>query len=79
MARLHEYQGKALLAGAGVEVPRGVVARTPGEAADAAARLGGRVVLKIQAWTTGRKAMGGVRFADSPAEAEAAAGELLRM
>lgn len=79
MARLHEYQGKELLRGVGVEVPEGAVARSPAEAAAIARRLGGRVVLKIQAWTTGRKAMGGVRFADTPEAAGAEAGVLLAM
>lgn len=69
MARLHEYQGKAVLAQAGVAVPRGEVVRSPDEAAAAAKSLGGSCVLKIQAWTTGRAALGGVAFADSPAQA----------
>lgn len=50
-------------------VPRGLVARTPEEAELAAATIGCPVVIKIQAWTTGRAALGGVAFAKSPAEA----------
>jgi len=34
MARLHEYQGKALLANHGLTVPRGAAASTPEQAAD---------------------------------------------
>lgn len=79
MARLHEYQGKKLLSEAGVEVPRGGVAGSADEAGQIAAGLGGRVVVKIQAWTTGRKALGGVRFADTPDQAAAIAGEMLAM
>ncbi|MCP3903771.1 MAG: hypothetical protein GY715_09065, partial [Planctomycetes bacterium] len=79
MARLHEYQGKALLREEGVDVPRGAVARTPEEAATAARDVGSRVVLKVQAWITGRKARGGVVFADEPAEAEDHARTLLGM
>ena len=79
VARLHEHHGKTLLAKAGVAIPRGHVARTPSEAAHAARDIGGRVVLKIQAWTTGRAAMGGVAFADTPDQAEAAAKKLLGM
>lgn len=60
-------------------IPKGHVARTPAEAAHAARDIGGRVVLKIQAWTTGRAAMGGVAFADTPDAAEAAARKLLGM
>ncbi len=77
MARLHEYQGKALLKENGVAVPEGGPVRSPREARDLAARLGGRVVLKAQAWVTSRAAAGGVRFADGPAEAEAHAAALL--
>ncbi len=79
MARVHEYQGKALLAARGLRIPSGTAARTPGEARDIAASLGGKVVLKVQAWITGRKAKGGVIFVDTPDEAEAAAATLLGM
>ncbi|MHC4947053.1 MAG: ATP-grasp domain-containing protein [Planctomycetota bacterium] len=79
MARLHEYQGKALLAEHGLTVPAGRMARTPAEARDAAAALGGTVILKVQAWITGRAARGGVLRADDPAEAETAAARLLTM
>ena len=44
-----ETDAKALLAGIGIRVPRGSVATSPDEAATAAARLGDRVVMKIQA------------------------------
>ncbi|MDA0924790.1 MAG: acetate--CoA ligase family protein, partial [Proteobacteria bacterium] len=43
---LTEAEGKALFAAHGVPVPRGELARTPQEAADAALRLGFPVVLK---------------------------------
>ncbi len=79
MARLHEYQGKALLAQAGLNVPRGSVAASPDEAHRVAADLACPVVIKIQAWTTGRKAMGGVAFASTPGEAGEAAQRLLAM
>ena len=59
--------------------PRGTVVRRAADAPDAVRELGGTAVLKIQAWTTGRKAMGGVVFVDSPEEAEAAASRLLSM
>lgn len=79
MARLHEYQGKAILAEHGIAVPRGRVARSPAEAAAAAEELGGAVVLKVQAWITGRAAKGGIAFAHSPEEAQAATERLLAM
>ena len=79
MARLHEHRAKSILAGAGIAIPRGVVARSPDEAAGAAAELGGKVVVKIQAFTTGRKAIGGVAFSDAPGEAAAQAHRMLGM
>lgn len=78
MARLHEHQGKSLLAARGVTIPRGRVASSPAQAREIAAELApSRAVLKIQAWTTGRAALGGVAFANSPGEAETAAKRLL--
>ncbi|MEE8459538.1 MAG: ATP-grasp domain-containing protein, partial [Phycisphaerales bacterium] len=79
MARLHEYQGKKLLAEAGVAVPQGGPVTSPDEAAEMARRVGGRVILKVQAWITGRAAMGGIRFADTPQQARHEAAALLGM
>ena len=79
MARLHEYQGKAILATNGFKVPRGSPARTTKEAVAAAAELGGEVVVKIQAWTTGRAGIGGVAFAKKPNELLAHATRMLAM
>lgn len=77
MARLTEFQGKRLLAAEGITVPRGEIARTPSEAASAAARLGGAVVVKAQAWTTGRAGKGLIRFVESVDDAERAAAAIL--
>jgi succinyl-CoA synthetase beta subunit len=79
MARLHEYQGKAILAANGFKIPRGSSARTAEEAVTAAAKLGGEVVVKIQAWTTGRAGIGGVAFAKKPNELLAHAKRMLAM
>jgi len=79
MARLHEHQAKAILAGAGIAIPRGRVADSPEAAAAAARALGGKAVVKIQAFTTGRKAMGGIGFAASPDEAATHAARMLAM
>ena len=79
MARLHEYQGKAILAANGFKIPRGSPARTAEEAAAAAAKLGGEVVIKIQVWTTGRAGIGGVAFAKKPDEVRAHATRMLAM
>jgi succinyl-CoA synthetase beta subunit len=79
MARLHEYQGKAILAANGFKIPRGLSARTAEEAVAAAAKLGGEVVIKIQAWTTGRAGIGGVAFAKKPDEVRSHATRMLAM
>src|SRR5690606_15344289 len=77
MAKLHESQGRGVLAQAGVAVPRGDVAATPDEARQVAEAIGGPVVVKAQAWVTGRAALGGIRFADTPDEAADAARAIL--
>src|SRR5438445_5490115 len=79
MARLHEYQGKAILARHGMAVPRGGPAGSGDEAAAVAQSLGGPVVVKIQAWTTGRAGLGGVAFADTPQQAADHARRMLGM
>src|SRR6202043_1758129 len=79
MARLHEYQGKAILAANGFNIPRGRAASTPDEAVAVAKELGGQVVIKIQAWTTGRAGIGGVAFAKKPADARGHADRMLSM
>jgi succinyl-CoA synthetase beta subunit len=79
MARLHEYQGKAILAANGFRIPRGSSARTAEDAVAAAGKLGGEVVIKIQAWTTGRAGIGGVAFAKKSDEVRAHAARMLAM
>ncbi|HUW96609.1 MAG TPA: ATP-grasp domain-containing protein [Anaerolineae bacterium] len=79
MARLHEYQGKELLKRHKVAVPRGGVASTPEEARRLAEELGGEVMVKAQAWVTGRASMGGIKRASTPDEAESVAREMLGM
>jgi succinyl-CoA synthetase beta subunit len=83
MARLHEYQGKAILAANGFKIPRGRAVSTADEAVSAAKELmapkGGEVVVKIQAWTTGRAGIGGVAFAKRPADVRGHAARMLSM
>ncbi|NLS75835.1 MAG: ADP-forming succinate--CoA ligase subunit beta [Chloroflexi bacterium] len=74
--RLLEYQAKELLAQRGVPAPSGQVAATPEAAREVAARLG-RVVVKAQVSVGGRGKAGGIKLAETPAEAEAAARALL--
>jgi succinyl-CoA synthetase beta subunit len=77
--KIHEYQGKEVLARHGVAVPRGIVI-TEAEAARAAAEeLGGKVVVKAQIHAGGRGKGGGVKLANNPDEAVKLAGEILGM
>src|SRR5262245_17544305 len=77
--KIHEYQAKAILREFGVPVPSGDVAATPSEARVIAERLGGRVVVKAQVHAGGRGKGGGIKLADDPAGAEAAAGQIFGM
>jgi succinyl-CoA synthetase beta subunit len=77
VTKLFEYQGKALLERAGISVPIGEVARNPEEAAKIASNIARPVVLKAQAWVTGRSEAGGVRFAQTPEEASIEAHAML--
>jgi succinyl-CoA synthetase beta subunit len=79
MARLHEYQGKELLKQYKIPVPKGGVARTPAEARQIAEEVGGEVMVKAQAWVTGRAGLGGIKKASNPAQAEEAAQHMLGM
>jgi succinyl-CoA synthetase beta subunit len=79
MARLHEYQGKAILAANGFKVPRGRMASSADEAVAAAKEVGGEVVIKIQAWTTGRASIGGVAFAKNTHDVRPHAQKMLSM
>jgi succinyl-CoA synthetase beta subunit len=83
MARLHEYQGKAILAANGFSIPRGRAVSTPDEAVAVAKELqekpGSEVVVKIQAWTTGRAGIGGVAFAKKSDDVRAHAARMLAM
>jgi succinyl-CoA synthetase beta subunit len=76
---LFEYQGKELLRRFEVPVPEGRVATTPDEAAEAAERLGGRVVVKAQVQVGGRGKAGGIKLAESPDEARSVAEQILGM
>ena len=77
MARLHEYEGKAILKIAKVPIPRGEVAATPEEVKKIAEKMGKPVVVKAQIWAGGRGKAGGIKVADTAAEAEKVAGAIL--
>src|SRR3990172_4010922 len=77
--KLHEFTSKQIFARYGVPIPQGKVAATPKEAGKIAKKLGGRVVIKAQVLVGGRGKAGGVKLANGPKEAEAAAKEILGM
>jgi succinyl-CoA synthetase beta subunit len=69
--KIHEYQAKELLAAAGAQIPRGIVASSPSEAERAFNQIGAPAVLKAQIHAGGRgkgrfkgsgKDWGGVKF-----------------
>jgi succinyl-CoA synthetase beta subunit len=77
--KIHEYQAKSILAGFGVKVPRGEVARSPEEAGRIAERLGGKVVVKAQIHAGGRGKGGGIKVAADAAETASLAETILGM
>lgn len=79
MARLHEYQGKELLKRWKILVPRGGQACSVEAAYHLASDIGGEIVVKAQAWVTGRASLGAVRFSENPEKAAEDAEDLLGM
>jgi succinyl-CoA synthetase beta subunit len=78
--KIHEHQGKSILAQYGVPVPRGEVAYKADEVAGIAERLGGgTVVVKAQIHAGGRGKGGGVKVVKGPQAAREAAEKLLGM
>jgi succinyl-CoA synthetase beta subunit len=77
--KIHEYQAKAILARHGVPVPQGEVVFDADNAAAAAQKLGGTVVVKAQIHAGGRGKGGGVKVVRDPGEARAAAEKMIGM
>ena len=78
--KIHEYQGKAVLAEFGVPVPKGRVIDQAADAADVFAELGGGLcVVKAQIHAGGRGKGGGVKLARTAAEAVEYANDILGM
>jgi succinyl-CoA synthetase beta subunit len=76
---LFEYQARDMFEAHGVPVLQGLIADTPEEAAAAAAKIGGTVVVKAQVKAGGRGKAGGVKLAHNPEEARAAAEAILKL
>lgn len=78
--KVHEYQGKSILAEFGVPVPKGRVIDQPNEAAQVYDELGGELcVVKAQIHAGGRGKGGGVKLARSASEAVEHARAILGM
>jgi len=78
--KIHEYQGKAILAEYGVAVPRGKACFSVDEAVAAAEEIGGdKWVVKAQIHAGGRGKGGGVKLADSLDEVRQHAEDILGM
>ena len=73
-----EHAAKPLLAGRGIAVPNGAMAKTPDEAAAIAARIGA-VVVKAQVPTGKRGKAGGIKLAVTPDEARIHAKAIIGM
>ena len=77
--RFYEYEAKTLLKKHGLPLDNFKVAATADEAASIAREMGGPLVLKSQVLSGGRMKAGGVKFADTPEEARAAAEAILKL
>jgi succinyl-CoA synthetase beta subunit len=76
MARLHEYQGKAILRQFGIATPQGGIAVTLDEVRKLALEIAASVVVKAQVWVTARAGQNLIQFADNPDQAVQAARDL---
>ena len=77
--RFYEYESRLIVERAGIPVTEYGFCTTAGQAREAAERIDGPVVIKSQVLTGGRMKAGGVRFADTPEEAEAHAADILEL
>ena len=76
---LFEYQARDLFEKHGIPVLAADIATTPEQAHDAAAKIGGKVVVKAQVKVGGRGKAGGVKVAADAAEAKDKASAILGM
>jgi len=77
--KLFEHEAKEIFRAFGMPTPPGGVAKTPAEARKWAEEVGKPVVVKAQVLSGKRGKAGGVKFADTPEEAEKFAEEILGM
>src|ERR671915_1972670 len=77
--RFFEYESRQILEREGIPVAGGGFATNAEGAKQIAAEIDGPVVIKSQVLTGGRMKAGGVKFADTPEEAESHAAEILQL
>src|SRR5882762_6710685 len=77
--RFFEYEAREIVKRAGIPVTDYGFTTDAAEAKEIAARIGGPTVIKSQVLTGGRMKAGGVKFADTPEEAEAHAADILQL
>jgi succinyl-CoA synthetase beta subunit len=77
--RFFEYEAREVVKRAGIPVTDFGFTKDAAEAKQIAQRIGGPTVIKSQVLTGGRMKAGGVKFADTPEEAEAHAREILAL
>jgi succinyl-CoA synthetase beta subunit len=77
--RFYEYESRRILAREGIPLSQHGFATTAEDAKKIAGEIGGPVVIKSQVLTGGRMKAGGVKFADTPEEAEAHARDILQL
>lgn len=75
--RFYEYEARKIVEAAGIPVTKYGFCQSAEEARKVAEEIGGPVVIKSQVLSGGRMKAGGVKFADTPAEAAAFAEEIL--
>jgi len=77
--RFYEYESRRIVERAGIPVTEYGFCTMDAEAREVAERIDGPVVVKSQVLTGGRMKAGGVKFADTPGEAEAHARDILEL
>ena len=77
--RFYEYESRQILAREGIPLSKHGFATDAEQAKAIAAEIGKPVVIKSQVLTGGRMKAGGVKFADTPEEAEAHARDILAL
>ncbi|MBI5680236.1 MAG: ADP-forming succinate--CoA ligase subunit beta [Methanobacterium sp.] len=75
--KFFEYSAKEIFKNAGIPVPSSYVVNNPQEALKAAENINKPVALKSQVLIGGRGKAGGIKFADTPEDAQTVAEELL--